>query len=218
MKPYIILITVTVILVSVSGADYMIYGQGSDALLSRPYCNSWYDARRYQVLISPDYLDTTLEGSILGFSLHSGNSSYLNGEYYLNDIYLCYTDLDQLTDTYATNYGPYTPANVLTAAVLDLDWTNYDWQEEMVLDSPWYYDGTSNFILEFTYDGDNGGVETGNYARGWYPSGGNLVLDANNKNATTGDLRTYSNWIRFNIDTAQAIESASLGGIKAVFK
>ncbi len=154
----------------------------------------------------------------MGFSLHSGNTSFLNGEYYLNDIYLCYTDFDQLTDTYAANYGSYTPMNVLTTAVLDLDWTNYDWQDEMVLDSAWYYDGTSNFILEFTYDGDNGGVETGNYARGWYPPNGNLVLDAHDKNATTGDLRTYSNWIRFNVDTTQAIEASSLGGIKVVFK
>lgn len=157
-------------------------------------------------------------GDILGFSLHSANSIYLDGEYYLNDIYLCYTDMDQLTDTFAANYGSYTPTNVLTTAVLDLNWTNYDWQDEMTLDAPWYYDGTSNFILEFTYEGDNGGTESGNYARGWFPPGGNLVLDSPHKNATTGILRSYSNWIRFNVDTAQTIKSTSLGSIKAVFK
>jgi hypothetical protein len=170
------------------------------------------------VLVTPEYLADPVEGDIVGLSLHSGDTPNLSGEYYDNDIYVGYTDLDQLTSNFDGNYGSRTRDLVFSADSLDLDWTYYAWQNFIDFDTRWYYDGTSNFIVEFTYDGDDN--DAGNYARGWSPPGGGLVLDAYGKYAETGELKAFSNWIKFRIcPSANAnVEAKSFGDIKSVFR
>lgn len=170
------------------------------------------------MLVTPEYLDDPVEGEIVGLSLHSGETANLSGVYYDNDIYVGYTDLDQLTSNFDDNYGSYTRELVFSADTLDLDWTYYAWQDYIDFDARWYYDGASNFIVEFTYDGDDN--DAGNYARGWSPPGGNLVLDAYGKYAETGELKTFSNWIKFRICPSANVnvEAKSLGNVKSVFR
>jgi hypothetical protein len=170
------------------------------------------------VLVTPDYLDDPVEGEIVGLSLHSGHTPNLSGVYYDNDIYIGYTDLDRLTSNFDDNFGSYSRDLVFTADTLALDWTYYAWQDYIDFDTVWYYDGASNFIVEFTYDGDDDDV--GNNARGWSPPGGNLALDAYGKYAETGDLVTFSNWIKFRIcpSAGAGVEAKSLGNVKSVFR
>jgi hypothetical protein len=170
------------------------------------------------VLVTPEYLADPVEGDIVGLSLHSGDTPNLSGEYYDNDIYVGYTDLDQLTSNFDGNYGSRTRDLVFSADSLDLDWTYYAWQNFIDFDTRWYYDGASNFIVEFTYDGDDN--DAGNYARGWSPPGGGLVLDAYGKHAETGELKAFSNWIKFRICPSADVnvKAKSLGNVKSVFK
>jgi hypothetical protein len=170
------------------------------------------------VLVTPEYLGDPVEGDIVGLSLHSGDTPNLSGEYYDNDIYIGYTDLGQLTSNFDDNYGSHTRDLVFSADTLDLHWTHYAWQDYIDFDARWYYDGASNFIVEFTYDGDDN--DAGNYARGWSPPGGGLVLDAYGKYAETGELKAFSNWIKFRICPSANVnvEAKSFGDIKSVFR
>ncbi len=159
-----------------------------------------------------------IAGLITGVSIRSADvpDEYLEGTFYNVDIYLCHTDRNLLTVNFNNNYVPYQPTHALATPILDIDWSCDQWQPDITFETPFTYDGVKNFIIEFSYAGYAGGY--GCVACGWYPSVTGLALEADEKDAVTGGLLPYTNWLRFTVTPAGAVESSSLGGIKAVFR
>jgi hypothetical protein len=105
---------------------------------------------------------------------------------------VCPTSLTQLTNNYNDNYDGNTPQLVFSESTLNLSWTYNQWHG-FGFDTPYIYDGTDNLIFEFKWQGDNGNTVL---VFGWYPPGGNRVLDGFSLTNPTGSLRSYMNRLR----------------------
>jgi hypothetical protein len=112
--------------------------------------------------------------------------------FYSAEILLCYTSRDELTVTYDDNYDGNTPEEVFFDPAMSLSWTFGQWHG-FPLSSPFDYNGTDNLIVEFRWQGDTG---TDVYVKGWFPPGGNRVLDGFSLTNPQGTLRSYMNALR----------------------
>ncbi len=126
-----------------------------------------------------------------------GSATNNAGTFYNYELRACHTALVDLTVTYDANYGGNTPVTVASASPLELNWTNGEWGS-LVFDTPFDYNGTDNLLLEFRWQGDDGRAV---YALGWYPPGGNRVLDGYSLTNPTGTLRSYMNRLRIHFTT-----------------
>jgi hypothetical protein len=131
------------------------------------------------------------------------SSEYNHGTFYNAEILFCHTPLDQLSDIYDDNYGGNSPVQVFYEPVMTLSWTYNQWHG-FSLDAPFPYNGVDNLLIEFRWQGDDGGDV---YVKGWYPPGGNRVLDGFSLSNPTGNLRTYMNTMR--IYYGQAVEEGT---------
>ncbi len=101
-------------------------------------------------------------------------------------ILACPTGLDLLTPSFAANYDGNTPSTVLAFDTLELR-VEYDRWIRFVFDTLFGYSGEDNLLLEFRWEGDDGGTI---YTRGWYPPGGSRGMAAGRWDtlAIPGDL------------------------------
>ncbi len=125
-----------------------------------------------------------------------GSAVHDSGWFYNARILACHTSLAELTNTYAANYDGNLPDTVMAVDTLDLAWTIGQWGS-LVFDQPFDYNGTENLVLEFRYNGDD---HRAVYARGFYPPGGNRVLDGYSLTNPQGALRSYCNRLRIYYD------------------
>ncbi|MCU0611031.1 MAG: hypothetical protein MUE60_04475 [Candidatus Eisenbacteria bacterium] len=146
--------------------------------------------------------------SLREVQLLCGSAQYNHGTFNDAQVLLCHTPVSQLTATYADNYGGNTPQTVFAVPTLNIGWTNNEW-EGLVFDTPFAYDGLQNLIVEFRWDGDDGNSV---YNWGWYPEGGNRVLDGSAPSATTGALRPYLNLLRLHFSGAFSLLASIDGG------
>jgi hypothetical protein len=121
-----------------------------------------------------------------------GSPQYNYGIFYNFEILVCPTPLSQLTENYDNNYEGNTPQVIFSAETLDLNWINNEWHG-FVFGTPFSYNGTDNLIFEFRWQGDNSNAV---YVKGWYPPGGNRILDGYSLTSPTGALREYMNLLR----------------------
>lgn len=121
-----------------------------------------------------------------------GSTQYNFGTFYNAEILVCPTSLSQLFTNYNDNYQGNSPQTVFSAETLDLNWTNNEWHG-IIFDTPYQYNGSDNLIFEFRWQGDNSNAV---YVKGWYPPGGNRVLDGFSLSNPIGTLRAYMNSIR----------------------
>ena len=131
------------------------------------------------------------QASIDSVAFYCNSSTYYFGSY--NDSYILasHTGLNQFTSNFEDNYGGNIPETVLYRSTLDLVWNYKEWNV-IEFDSGFGYNGTDNLILEFSFVGNDGNSL---YNRGWYPEGGNRVLDGY-PGYETGELRSYMNALR----------------------
>ena len=130
------------------------------------------------------------------------------------EIRACHTPLTDLTVYYEDNYGGNTPVTVAAVDTLELNWVNGEWGR-LPCDSPFEYNGTDNLLLEFRWEGDDSRAV---YVLGWYPPGGNRVLDGYSLTSPTGTLREYMNRLRIyfttGIDDAESTPVAGAAGLR----
>ena len=190
MKKISSVLTLGLIIILPIFADYVELGTGGSLLLNRPYCGSWGNEIRYQVLVLTDELAGL--SSIEEVRLLCGSAQYNFGTFYNAAILVCPTSLSQLTTNYNDNYQSNTPQIVFSAETLELNWTNNEWHG-FIFDYSYQYNGSDNLIFEFRWQGDNSNAV---YVKGWYPPSGNRVLDGFSLSNPIGTLRTYMNSIR----------------------
>ena len=70
---------------------------------------------------------------------------------------MCPTTLSSLTTSFQANYTGNTPQTAMELDTLSIDWssTSPGWNG-FSLDTPWFYDGIGNLIIEFRYLGSTG--------------------------------------------------------------
>lgn len=125
-----------------------------------------------------------------------GSAEHNSGQFRNARILACHTSLTELTNTYVTNYDGNLPDTAMAVDTLDLAWTNGQWGS-LVFNEPFDYNGTDNLVLEIHYSGDD---HRAVYAKGFYPSGGNRVLDGYSLTNPQGTLRPYCNRLRIHYD------------------
>ena len=141
-----------------------------------------------------------------------GSAQYNFGTFYNAEILVCPTSLSQLFTNYNDNYQGNSPQTVFSTELLELNWTNNEWHG-IIFDTPYQYNGLDNLIFEFRWQGDNSNAV---YVKGWYPTGGNRVLDGFSLSNPIGTLRSYMNSIRIYY-TPLAIDETSLSGLNKEF-
>jgi hypothetical protein len=115
-----------------------------------------------------------------------GSDVYNQGIFRNAGVYACRTAVAELDSAYEENYAGNEPTPLLVSDTLVLQWTNGEWQG-LRFDHPFSYEGNDNLILEFRWQGDDGGSV---YNLGYYTSG-NRALDAKSPTAENGTPRNY---------------------------
>jgi hypothetical protein len=116
-----------------------------------------------------------------------GSDVYNQGIFLNAGVYACHTPVAELDSAYEENYAGNEPTPLLVRDTLVLQWKNGAWQG-LGFDHPFSYDGNDNLILEFRWQGDNGGSV---YDLGYYTPG-NRALDARSSTAEYGTPRNYT--------------------------
>jgi hypothetical protein len=104
---------------------------------------------RYQALILEEEIGTSMTLEQIGVrrtEWGTGDSIWLENL----EIHLALTDLDELTDTFDSNYDPGTRELVFSSASFGTTATPSGWTE-VLLDSEYYYPGAGNLLVEVTY-------------------------------------------------------------------
>lgn len=124
-------------------------------------------------------------------AFYCNSATYNFGSFYDSYVIACHTGFAELTDNFEINYDGNTPEMTLSLSTHDLSWNYKEWNA-VGFDSGFDYNGADNLLLEFSFIGNDGNSL---YNRGWYPEGGNRVLDGY-PGSETGELRPYMNALR----------------------
>ncbi|MCP4231830.1 MAG: hypothetical protein GY771_17005 [bacterium] len=133
------------------------------------------------------------------------------GKFFDFEMKMCHTGLTELTDNFEDNYDGNTPVVVVPTGTLNFPNRN-DYWFDMPGFTSFEYNGTDNLIIELRFSGSN----NRKYYT-WYDdiTGRNLL--GRSYDATAGSVSDMLLRVKIWI-TYGAIESSSLGNIKAVFK
>ncbi|MFO7676747.1 MAG: hypothetical protein R6X12_10575 [bacterium] len=155
-------------------------------------------------------LSTELAGpaDLSRLELLCASAEYDSGVYHNFRLLLCLTSRAELIDNYADNYDGNAPMLVRGDDLLEVGWVNGEW-DGFDFDSSFAYDGASNLLIEFRWQGTDGRAV---YDRGWYPPGGNRTLDGYSLTSPTGELRPYSVCLRVHFLPAGVAERPAAGG------
>lgn len=130
-----------------------------------------------------------------------GSDVYNHGVFLNARILACHTTVVELDSACKDNYAGNTPDTVMSHDSLSLSWTNGEWQS-LGFEHPFDYNGSDNLILEFLWQGDDGGSV---YNLGYYTSG-NRAVDARPSTAERGVPRNYMPRFRIHYSTAGIAE------------
>jgi len=130
-----------------------------------------------------------------------GSDVYNHGVFLNARILACHTTVTELDSVCKDNYAGNTPDTVMLHDTLSLSWTNGEWQT-LGFEYPFGYNGSDNLILEFLWQGDDGGSV---YNLGYYTSG-NRAVDARPSTAERGIPRNYMPRFRIHYSTAGIAE------------
>lgn len=149
----------------------------------------------------------------LGFN--AGPGSDASGVYNDLTILMGTTSLESLTDTFDNNWAEpgvqvMNQASYEITGVVPGEWFVFD------LDDPYTYDGSSNLLIELTWQGPAAAPGTGSVYTWYWVTSGNRVLSATDPSASTGFASPYCNHIRLDYDPLH-LEAMTFAGIKASF-
>ena len=155
--------------------------------------------------------EINLAGELTEGAYDVTDGPYSNGLFWNFEMRLCHTSLDELTENFSDNYAGNTPIMVADDDPLNITTGDGWWAVPDF--TPFDYNGSDNLIIEIRWQDDN---EVSVYM--WhFDSGSDRFLLAKGYDAETGSVATKINRFRLTVDIT-AIESSSLGQIKAVFK
>jgi hypothetical protein len=115
-----------------------------------------------------------------------GSDVYNHGVFADARVLACHTTVAELDSGCKGNYAGNAPDTAMLRDNLSLSWRNGEWQT-LAFDHPFAYNGSDNLILEFLWQGDDGGSV---YNLGYYTSG-NRAVDARPSTAEYGTPRNY---------------------------
>jgi hypothetical protein len=130
-----------------------------------------------------------------------GSDVYNHGVFLDARVLACHTTVTELDSVCKDNYAGNTPDTVMLHDTLSLSWTNGEWQT-LGFEHRFGYNGSDNLILEFLWQGDDGGSV---YNLGYYTPG-NRAVDARPSTAERGVPRNYMPRLRIHYSTAGVAE------------
>jgi hypothetical protein len=130
-----------------------------------------------------------------------GSDIYNHGVFLNARVLACHTTVTELDSVCKDNYAGNTPDTAMSRDTLSLGWANGEWQA-LEFEQPFNYNGSDNLILEFLWQGDDGGSV---YNLGYYTSG-NRAVDARPSAAERGIPRNYMPRFRIHYSTTGIAE------------
>ena len=130
-----------------------------------------------------------------------GSDVYNHGVFLNARVLACHTTVAELDSVCKDNYAGNAPDTAMLCDTLRLNWKNGEWQT-LGFEHPFGYNGSDNLILEFLWQGDDGGSV---YNLGYYTSG-NRAVDARPSTAERGVPRNYMPRLRIHYSTAGVAE------------
>jgi len=150
-------------------------------------------------------------GTITGVAYQASNDA-VNAQFNAFEMKLCHTSLDELTDSFTTNYDGNSPEPVSSADPVVFDAAADGWFD-MPDFQPFHYDGVDNLLVEVQWMGDNG---TDLYT--WITNTDTYrLLYHKYLDEDVGFLETIYHRFRITIEFDQTVEEVSWGLIKAGF-
>jgi hypothetical protein len=134
-----------------------------------------------------------------------------SGSFYDFEMKMCHTSLTELTPNFEDNYDGNIPVVVVTTRTLTFPDLNDYWFDVPGFTS-FEYNGTDNLIIELRFNGTSG-----HKYYTWYGEETGRNLLGTSYEAVTGSVSDRLLRVRMWV-TNSAVESASLGRVKAVFK
>ena len=163
--------------------------------------------------------DDELGNQSLAITAISFNAAILSdsgGPYENLTIFMGYTELESLTETFADNWTSsgeqvFFEASYLMSEIVPGSYITFQ------LDTPFMYDGSENLLMEVTWDGPlNPPLGQGSIYTWYWTTTGNRVLSSNDLSSATGSAFEYCNNLRIDYST-EAFGSTTFAGIKASF-
>jgi hypothetical protein len=158
-----------------------------------PFWGNSYNACRFQTLYRQS--DIAVAGEIVRFAFMPWGSSV--GTFDNVRVYLCHTNVVQLSTTFDTNYGGNTPVEVINVPSMNVGNAGNIWME---WDVSFDYNNTDNLLIEIRWNGDNGvGVPI------WRTNeSAPFRLYAWDDNASTGTVGNQGYYAKLSISTGPA--------------
>ena len=129
--------------------------------------------------------------------------------FYDFNLYLAYCPDDVLSTTFADNYVPGTKTLVIHRDELVMQVYGGDWFS-LELDSPFWYDGVRNLILEVTWSGGSGSIHNYLFNTPYTP----CRLKAPTPDGPTGFLSSMR--CQFMLEGTLMLQPATFGSIKVM--
>ena len=154
MRPILLICWMCVVMSLPLYAGTKDIGTGSSEVhgLSRPWAGTYSVARRYQILVLTSEMPSACNVTGIGFFVEDPSKNH--GVFSNAQMLVCATALTNLTSNFATNYSGNTPRMVWSNETADLQWVDGAWNS-LPLQSEYAHDGSSNFVVEIRYDGND---------------------------------------------------------------
>ena len=140
----------------------------------------------------------------------AGTSGSAQGFYNSFEIYLGLAEIDELSDNYESNYVPGSRVRVYSTATQTMSADPDQWMT-IQLDTPFYYDGTHNLLVEIKWVGGSNMFFT--YM--WETGTNRGLMNKNDAGSPTGTL--YTRMSRLMFSPASSLEQYTFGAIKALW-
>lgn len=195
------------ILVGVSSADFVDLGADSIAM-NKPFCGDCWQSLRFQMLELDSEIGTAMTIGSISFKRAplGSDDGYVNlGTF---QIYMGLCQSDQLSVTFENNYLPGSRILVYDHDSVTITAGAADEWFEIQFDTPYFYAGHDNLVIELTWDAGSESIFT------WGYNAGPARLISGGYGHTTGDAETAISHIRLN--GTLDLERATFGGIKVL--
>ncbi len=140
----------------------------------------------------------------------AGSSGSQTGYYNSFSMYMGLCDSDELTDRFSDNYLPGTMKLVYSTGTQVMTADPDQWMT-ITLDTPFYYDGSANLIVEIQWMGGSNMFFT--YM--WDTGTNRALMNKSDVGSPSGTL--YTNMSRLMLDSPSALQSATFGEIKSLW-
>jgi len=140
-----------------------------------------------------------------------GSDIYNHGIFQNARVLVCHTAVTELDSVCKDNYAGNTPDTAMLRDTLSLSWIKGEWQT-LGFEHPFDYNGSDNLILEFLWQGDDGGSV---YNLGYYTPCERAV-DARPSTAERGVPRNYMPRFRIHYSATGVAEGPGAGDLVSV--